>query len=305
MKVLYTAFKGKTNSSKILLDQIKSDNKIYLTNSFEASVKELIDKIKSNEYDLIIAFGQAPIERNTIKIETTARGEECLITDYDFKNIKNNLEKKYNVVISNDAGNYLCNNIYYNGLKYIKDNSLKTKMLFIHIPKINNMNNIEDLGDLILLDKKSIRKAVRTYLIRDNKVLVIQYKQKYVGYYNIPGGKIENNESSEQASIREFKEETGIDIIKQHYVGKCVLEFSDRIFDFDVYYVDEYDGKPLDFFDNKTLWVDLEKIQKESKILASIRMIKYIKDNMNLKMFCDDEDNIIKIVDLNKDDKNE
>ena len=61
----------------------------------------------------------------------------------------------------------------------------------------------------------------------------------------------------------------------------------------------------LDFFDNKSLWVDLEKIQKESKILASIRMIKYIKDNMNLKMFCDDEDNIIKIVDLNKDDKNE
>ena len=215
------------------------------------------------------------------------------------------LEKKYNVVISNDAGNYLCNNIYYNGLKYIKDNSLKTKMLFIHIPKINNINNIEDLGDLILLDKKSIRKAVRTYLIRDNKVLVIQYKQKYVGYYNIPGGKIENNESSEQASIREFKEETGIDIIKQHYVGKCMLEFPDRIFDFDVYYVDEYEGKPLDFFDNKSLWVDLEKIQKESKILASIRMIKYIKDNMNLKMFCDDEDNIIKIVDLNKDDKNE
>ena len=84
-----------------------------------------------------------------------------------------------------------------------------------------------------------------------------------------------------------------------------MLEFPDRIFDFDVYYVDEYEGKPLDFFDNKSLWVDLEKIQKESKILASIRMIKYIKDNMNLKMFCDDEDNIIKIVDLNKDDKNE
>ena len=117
MKVLYTAFKGKTNSSKILLDQIKSDEKLYLTNSFKTSINELIDKIKSNEYDLVIAFGQAPIERNTIKIETTARGEECLITDYDFKSIKNNLEKKYNVVISNDAGNYLCNNIYYNGLK--------------------------------------------------------------------------------------------------------------------------------------------------------------------------------------------
>ena len=302
MKVLYTAFKGKTNSSKILLDQIKSDNKIYLTNSFTTSVKELIDRIKNNEYDVIIAFGQAPIESDTIKIETTARGEECLVTDYDFENIKNNIKKEYKVVISNNAGNYLCNNIYYNGLKYIKENGLKTKMIFIHIPNINNINNIEDLGNLILLDEKSIRKAVRTYLIRDDKVLVIQYKQKYAGYYNIPGGKIENNETSEQASIREFKEETGINIIKQHYVGKCVLEFSDRIFDFDVYYVDEYDGEPVEFIDNKTLWVDLEKIQKESKILASVKMIEYIKDKMNLKMICDDEDNIIKIVDLNKED---
>lgn len=302
MKVLYTAFKGKTNSSKILLDQIKSDDKLYLTNSFKTSVKELIDRIKNNEYDVIVAFGQAPIERNTIKIETTARAEECLVTDYDFENIKNNIEKEYKVVISNNAGNYLCNNIYYNGLKYIKENGLKTKMIFIHIPKINNINNIEKLSKLILLDEKSIRKAVRTYLIKDDKVLVIQYKQKYAGYYNIPGGKIENNETSEQASIREFKEETGINIIKQHYVGKCVLEFSDRIFDFDVYYVDEYDGEPLEFIDNKTLWVDLEKIQKESKILASVKMIEYIKDKMNLKMICDDEDNIIKIVDLNKDD---
>ena len=156
MRVLYTAFKGKTNSSKILLDKINSDNKIYLTNSFTTSVKELIDRIKSNEYDVIVAFGQAPIESDTIKIETTARAEECLVTDYDFENIKNNIEKEYKVVISNNAGNYLCNNIYYNGLKYIKENGLKTKMIFIHIPKINNINNIEELSKLILLDEKSI-----------------------------------------------------------------------------------------------------------------------------------------------------
>ena len=45
------------------------------------------------------------------------------------------------------------------------------------------------------MDKK-IRKAVRTYLIKDNKVVVINYKQHDNGYYDIPGGKIEESETS-------------------------------------------------------------------------------------------------------------
>ena len=55
---------------------------------------------------------------------------------------------------------------------------------------------------------KQVRKAVRTFLINDNKVIVIKYKtNKNMGYYDIPGGKIEENESAIDASIREFKEE--------------------------------------------------------------------------------------------------
>ena len=46
MKILYTAFKGSTNSSKLLLDDIKSTNKLYLTNSFETSVKDKISNIE-------------------------------------------------------------------------------------------------------------------------------------------------------------------------------------------------------------------------------------------------------------------
>lgn len=43
---------------------------------------------------------------------------------------------------------------------------------------------------------KPIRKAVRCYLIKDNKVVVTKYKEsnKKAGYYEIPGGKIEEGE---------------------------------------------------------------------------------------------------------------
>ena len=145
---------------------------------------------------------------------------------------------------------------------------------------------------------KKIRKAVRTYLIEDDKIVVIKYKKHDNGYYDIPGGKIEENESPTKASIREFKEETGIDILKQHYIGNNIIEFPDRIFDFDIYIVDEYKGKPLDFEENNSMWVDLNKIQNEEKIFPSIKAIKYLKDNMNLRIYCESNDVIIEIKEL-------
>lgn len=149
MKILYTAFNGKSNSSKILLDNIivEEDNKLYLKNSFKTSVEQLSNKLKKDKYDLIISFGQAPIDKETIKIETRGNGIDYFETDYDYNNLKKLFEKNgFNVVISKDAGNYLCNNIYYNGLKYIRENNLKCKMIFVHIPQIDNINDIKKIS---------------------------------------------------------------------------------------------------------------------------------------------------------------
>ncbi len=148
MKVLYTAFNGKNNSSKILLDAITATNKLYLKNSFNTSVTQLINKIKNNDYDLVISLGQAPIEKDTIKIETKANMENYFETNFDFTNLKNNLEENFKIIISGNAGNYLCNNVYYYGLKFIYENNLKTKMIFIHIPKKDKISDIKKLANI-------------------------------------------------------------------------------------------------------------------------------------------------------------
>lgn len=77
MRILFTAFKGKNNSSKILLDNIDCDikNKLYLTNSFNKSVEELINKLKNTKYDLIISFGQLKLNSNVIRIEKNGIGD--------------------------------------------------------------------------------------------------------------------------------------------------------------------------------------------------------------------------------------
>ena len=149
MSVLFTGFNGKNNSSCLLVDKIISNNKLNLRNSFITSVKELEKELVKNNYDLIISFGQADIEIDTIKIELIGRGEIEFITNYDYSNIINKLELYgYRVLISKDAGNYLCNNLYYNGLKYISDNNINTKMIFIHIPKIKNISDIYMLASV-------------------------------------------------------------------------------------------------------------------------------------------------------------
>ena len=148
MDILYMAFKGNSNSSKVLLDYVASDNKLYLTNSFKTSVVELQKELKKNNYDLIVAFGQALLDRDTLKIEITAKNDSVYSTSFDYRFLYHKLKKEYKVMVSSDAGNYLCNHIYYHGLKYIKENNLKTKMIFIHIPKIEKITDIGRLSEL-------------------------------------------------------------------------------------------------------------------------------------------------------------
>ena len=148
MKILYTAFNGQDNSSKILLDKItaESKDKLYLRNSFDTSVKQLINKLKN--YELIISFGQAPLDTDTIKIEVIGKKEKDLYkTDFNYSKIKEDIENTgFKVYISEDAGNFLCNNLYYHGLKYIKENNVNCKMIFIHIPKIENLSDVDLLA---------------------------------------------------------------------------------------------------------------------------------------------------------------
>lgn len=148
---------------------------------------------------------------------------------------------------------------------------------------------------------KKVRKAVRTFLIENDKVVAIKYKREIdKDYYDIPGGKIEENETSAYASIREFKEETGIEIINPEYKGNVIVEYPNRIFDFDIYVVNKYKGEPKEFEENYSMWVDIQKLIKEEKVFPSIEILKHILNNeeISLKIYCDENHKIIDIEQL-------
>jgi len=152
---------------------------------------------------------------------------------------------------------------------------------------------------------KVIRKAVRCYLIKDNKVLAIKYKdgQPKAGYYDIPGGKIEEGETPEQAAIREMREETSIKVKDLKYKGLMTIEYPNRKFILDVFYTSTFEGEVNEAEENFTEWISIQELLIKDKKISSINLLneKYIdgliNDNLNFEVHIevDEDENILEI----------
>ncbi len=152
---------------------------------------------------------------------------------------------------------------------------------------------------------KTVRKAVRCYLIKDNKVVVIKYKKgnKKEGYYDIPGGKIENMELPKETAIREVKEETGLKIKNLNYKGNMIIEYPNRIFDFDVFVCNDCEGELQEFEENTAEWMEIKDLLQKEKILSNIMILDrfFIKGLVNngysfkMNIQVDEEENILNV----------
>ncbi len=89
----------------------------------------------------------------------------------------------------------------------------------------------DNLGDTIYENKTYLmlkeflekRKVARGITFFDDKVLLLHRKRRegneILEYYAIPGGGVEENETREEAVVRELKEETSIDVKINAYLG--------------------------------------------------------------------------------------
>lgn len=152
---------------------------------------------------------------------------------------------------------------------------------------------------------KKVKKDTRCFIMDNNKVVAIKYKEpnKLAGWYDIPGGKIEEGETPVQAAIREVREETGLTVDKLERKGNLIIETPDRIMDFEVFVPKEFSGTPADFEENSSEWIEIDKLLSDRNIVACIQLltpkyIKYLKDdssNFKMHIFIDDDENIEKI----------
>ena len=137
MLTMLTAFAGETNASRLLISGISNDNTVVLTltNSFPVSEAQMIEAIHRFKPELVLAFGQKPSSDRLFIEKTARRDEQVLHSNVDLKQLQFSLSQ-YNIshVLSENAGNYLCNYVYYAGLNLISQENPAAKMVFIHVP---------------------------------------------------------------------------------------------------------------------------------------------------------------------------
>lgn len=141
--ILLTAFRG--TSAELLLKDSKEYKTLFLPNDKIIDSQMFIDAISNEKFDYVISFGQRPNIKNKINIETTARdGESHLDTNFDCSRLHVSFEEAGIISkISHNAGTSYCNKLYWNGLKYIYQNSLHTQMVFVHIPFAKNIDDFD------------------------------------------------------------------------------------------------------------------------------------------------------------------
>lgn len=134
LRILYTGFKGKNNSSCQLLAKI-SGEKLFLTNSFEG-LKNDIANI-ADQYDLVVMFGLDTKLRDMVRMERIAEYDGLAITTkIDCEAICKHMEENdIRCVVSEMPTKYLCNAAYYHMLYKTAGNTV-----FIHIPSSKNMS---------------------------------------------------------------------------------------------------------------------------------------------------------------------
>ncbi len=183
MKILITGFsaflKNKENPTqevlKLLPKSIYGNEliKVELPVVYDECFTMLIPIIENTNPDIIINLGLAG-ERKTISLERIAinindsksmdnkgnklidrvivpSGENAYFSTLPLRKIIKNIEvKKIPVEISSSAGTYVCNNLMYHVLHYIKENDLKIKAGFIHVPFMSEQLDDENISSLPL-----------------------------------------------------------------------------------------------------------------------------------------------------------
>ncbi|MBP6931251.1 MAG: hypothetical protein KBD48_03295 [Candidatus Pacebacteria bacterium] len=90
-------------------------------------------------------------------------GDEYEYTDHDlnvfFKNELHN--KNMRVEFSNNANNFICNSLGYSTAQFIREQKMKTKHIFLHIPWTDNYRGaIKNTDGEIFLEKHVIHSAI-------------------------------------------------------------------------------------------------------------------------------------------------
>lgn len=111
---------------------------------FEQAPAQVISTINLLQPDVIVCCGMAE-SRTVLTVESNGcYGGETLETTINLAKL---VEPLMATQVSDDAGQFVCNFLYYSILKYLGQNPMNSRCLFVHVPPLNPGNQTLILRD--------------------------------------------------------------------------------------------------------------------------------------------------------------
>jgi len=136
---------------------------------------------------------------------------------------------------------------------------------------------------MLITDHKNIEIVVSVALINDADEILLSKRPKnkhLEGFWEFPGGKVENGEVPENALIREIKEELDININNKCIAPLSFSEFSYKEFQLLLllYVCRRWEGEPKSMENNEIVWVKSNMLKKYKMPPADDSLIFCIQD---------------------------
>ena len=136
------------------------------------NIEKEIEEIISSNYDLVVLTGEAggrkkvSLEKLAINLKSAKipdndgkicfneridNGNDAIFSNVDVISLNEKLkEEGYDLEVSLTAGAYICNLSYYYALKKVKEKNLKTKVIFVHYPVLEDTSSFHKIIERII-----------------------------------------------------------------------------------------------------------------------------------------------------------
>lgn len=102
------------------------------------------------------------------------------------------------------------------------------------------------------------------------------------GFWEFPGGKVEPDESVEQAMIRELDEEIGIRVTEQTLFEHLEFDYPDKSLKFDFILVTAFENEPYGKEGQEGLWVDVGNLPEYAFPEANVPILDRVVQEFSL-----------------------
>jgi 8-oxo-dGTP diphosphatase len=126
---------------------------------------------------------------------------------------------------------------------------------------------------------KVIRVAVGIVINPKGEVLLARRPigAEYGGFWEFPGGKVEPDETVEEALVRELKEEIGIEVKGYQWLVQVMHQYPSKHVELNVWIINDFGGQPQGLEGQTLQWIMPAQLKDYSFLTANDAIIKAYK----------------------------